>query len=108
MNYAHIEDNIVVELIPEFDPVFPNIPITERFSAEFLTLCELVSDDVQLNYIKTETGFVPPKPIIPTIDEYPTEYPDATVTTPTAQDDNDAMLVDHEYRLTLLELGVTE
>lgn len=26
---------------------------------------------------------------------------------PTAQEDNDAMLVDHEYRLTLLELGVT-
>ena len=27
---------------------------------------------------------------------------------PTAQDDIDGMLVDHEYRLTLLELGVTE
>lgn len=25
-----------------------------------------------------------------------------------AQDDTDAMLVDHEYRLTLLELGITE
>jgi hypothetical protein len=25
---------------------------------------------------------------------------------PTAQDDTDAMLVDHEYRLTLLELGL--
>lgn len=27
---------------------------------------------------------------------------------PTAQEDADAMLVDHEYRLTLLELGITE
>lgn len=27
---------------------------------------------------------------------------------PTAQDDTDAMLVDHEYRLTMLELGITE
>lgn len=27
---------------------------------------------------------------------------------PTAQDDTDAMLIDHEYRLTLLELGLTE
>lgn len=27
---------------------------------------------------------------------------------PTAQDDIDAMLVDHEYRLTMLELGITE
>ena len=25
---------------------------------------------------------------------------------PTAQDDTDAMLIDHEYRLTLLELGL--
>lgn len=28
--------------------------------------------------------------------------------TPTAQDDTDAMLVDHEYRLTMLELGLAE
>ena len=27
---------------------------------------------------------------------------------PSAQEDTDAMLVDHEYRLTLLELGLTE
>lgn len=27
---------------------------------------------------------------------------------PGAQDDTDAMLIDHEYRLTLLELGVAE
>lgn len=27
---------------------------------------------------------------------------------PTARDDADAMLVDHEYRITLLELGITE
>lgn len=27
---------------------------------------------------------------------------------PTAQDDTDAMLIDHEYRLTLLELGLSE
>lgn len=29
-------------------------------------------------------------------------------TEPTPQDDTDAMMVDHEYRLTLLELGVNE
>lgn len=27
---------------------------------------------------------------------------------PSAQDDTDSMLVDHEYRITLLELGITE
>ena len=38
-----------------------------------------------------------------TVDEIPDE-----VAEPTAQEDNDAMLVDHEYRITLLELGITE
>ena len=32
----------------------------------------------------------------------------ATKRQPTAQDDTDAMLVDQEYRLTLLELGLNE
>lgn len=33
---------------------------------------------------------------------------DGKEATPKAQDDAEAMLIDHEYRLTLLELGVTE
>lgn len=32
----------------------------------------------------------------------------ALAPTPTPQDDTDAMLIDHEYRLTLLELGIME
>jgi len=31
-----------------------------------------------------------------------------TAAAPSAQDDTDSMLVDHEYRITLLELGITE
>ena len=34
--------------------------------------------------------------------------PDPVEPEPSAQDDLDAMMVDHEYRLTLLELGLTE
>lgn len=34
-------------------------------------------------------------------------YDDGVQTIPTAQDDTDAMLVDHEYRITLLELGLS-
>ena len=41
--------------------------------------------------------------------EFPPPFVEETTThEPTAEDDIDAMLVDHEYRLTLLELGVTE
>lgn len=32
--------------------------------------------------------------------------PEETETEPTAEDDINAMLIDHEYRLTLIELGV--
>lgn len=38
-----------------------------------------------------------------TVEEIPDEVAD-----PTPQEDNDAMLIDHEYRITLLELGITE
>ena len=38
--------------------------------------------------------------------EYPQIEPEEK--TPTAQDDIDAMLIDHEYRLTMIELGVSE
>lgn len=40
--------------------------------------------------------------------EYPRTENEEMVYTPTAQDDIDALLIDHEYRLTLLELGVSE
>jgi len=36
----------------------------------------------------------------------PTERPAPPPPEPTAQDDTDALLVDHEYRLTMLELGL--
>lgn len=42
------------------------------------------------------------------LDVYIAENPEPTEPEPTPQDDVDAMLVDHEYRLTLLELGISE
>lgn len=52
----------------------------------------------EINGTPTFTAWVPgvlPEPA-PVADE------------PSPQDDTDAMLIDHEYRLTLLELGLTE
>lgn len=45
------------------------------------------------------------------VDEDGLEYEKTTLLgtpQPTEQDDMNSMLVDHEYRLTLLELGLTE
>jgi hypothetical protein len=49
------------------------------------------------------------KPVECTQDEIvQQEEANKPIETYSAQDDTDAMLVDHEYRLTLLELGITE
>lgn len=41
-----------------------------------------------------------------TVDEITADVAAKPIPAPTAQEDADALLVDHEYRLTLLELGV--
>lgn len=41
-------------------------------------------------------------------DPVPVPEPEPGPYVPTEQDDTNAMLVDHEYRLTLLELGLTD
>lgn len=47
MRQVYINNNrIVCEIIPEFDPVFPGIPITERYSKEFLSRCLEIPDEV--------------------------------------------------------------
>lgn len=69
-----------------------------------------------LNYsgfvnIETENGIV--TKIIPDEDAFNewkerTEFEAANIEASDPQADTDAMLIDHEYRLTLLELGLTE
>jgi len=46
MKYLFIRDGIVAEIIPEEYPIFPGIPITERFAPDFLAKCEAVPDEV--------------------------------------------------------------
>lgn len=57
--------------------------------------CELTIEDNVLTNVTPRTDLIPQKTTI-------------AESLPTAQDDTDALMVDHEYRLTLLELGVNE
>lgn len=79
--------------VPSFDGEGREITITEEYKEQ-----EIVS--VKVPYTRTEvvemTAGVMPEP-----EPEPEKQP-------TAQEDIDAMLVDHEYRLTLLELGLFE
>ena len=52
MKYVYIENGVAMQVIPEFDGDFPNIPVTERYSAEFLKKCVTAddSDEVEQNF----------------------------------------------------------
>jgi len=70
MKYIYLENFITLEIIPEFNPSFPDIPITDRYSPEFMSHCVAVSDDtiVQEGWIydvDTGTFSEPPEPIPP-------------------------------------------
>lgn len=69
----------------------------EEVTEEIFNTIELPSEKVDGVWTKTDN--------FPTI-EYPSVEPEEKK--PSAQDDTDAMLIDHEYRLTMLELGVNE
>lgn len=57
MIYVQIRDGVAIEIIPEFSPDFPGVPITDRYASSFLALCVAAEDSVQLNDIyDPETG----------------------------------------------------
>ena len=87
-NGGHRNQNVSLSKVPEGWAMIPDnmeIPATFPF----------VEIEVEGGVVVSMTeGIVPKEP------EKEKEYK------PTAQDDTDSMLVDHEYRITMLELGV--
>lgn len=53
----------------------------------------------------TVTGYTPN---VEAWEEWKASLPNPTEPEPTEEEDTSAMLIDHEYRLTLLELGLSE
>lgn len=65
MKYVYINnDRIVHEVIPAFVDEFPGIPVTQRYSAEFLSHCLEVNDAVEveqgMEFLPLENRFVSP------------------------------------------------
>ena len=59
MKYVFLIDNMAREIIPEINPNFPDLPITARYTPEFLSQCVAVDDneDVQIcDIYDPETG----------------------------------------------------
>lgn len=57
--YVYLVNNVAYELIPEINPTFPNIPIEDRYSAEFLSHCVQTDEEVQQGYIYEGEHFHP-------------------------------------------------
>lgn len=94
-----------------------NMTIPATFPFVNIEVAEVTHPAVtSIQHVQTENGVV--DKVVVLIPEYTQlevisiepgeEIPLEIGFTNTPQDDTDAMLVDHEYRLTLLELGLTE
>ena len=90
-------NHIVWEIIPEFDSRFPGVPVTERYSPEILQ--DTVVSVGQIYNPEDGTFSDAPTPT-------PVEHPEQSLADQVA--DQQELTIDHEYRITLLELGVDE
>ena len=69
---AKIFNGVVVEIIPENNPIFPGIPVEDRYSPEFLKDCVKCDDTVRQGYLYSNGEFsepVIPEPPIPEPEE---------------------------------------
>lgn len=62
MKYVLISKNRVAEIIQDYDPTFPGIPIEDRYSSDFLAQCVAVDNDkeIQQNWVYENSAFSPP------------------------------------------------
>ena len=95
-NGAHRNQNGQLSKVPDGWAMIPDGMELENFPFGEVTAEEV--ENAHGDRIMTVTGWVPG--VLP--------EPEAEQPTTPVREDIDAMLIDHEYRLTLLELGRTE
>ena len=84
MRCVRIRNGVVAEIIPDYA-----MPVVEWYGEMFAAQCVEAPDEVGQRWRFDSGVFLPPA------------EPE-----PTHEEDIDALLVDHEYRLTLVELGI--
>ena len=70
MKYIYLSDNIVSEIIPEENPIFPGVPVEQRYAPDFVSKLKQVPDEtpVEQNWVydpDSDTFSAPPKPVEP-------------------------------------------
>ena len=75
-DFALINKNVVIEIIPEFNPIFPNVPVSERYPADIVQKMIAVSDGINVHVgmvYDPETGTfaepIAPPPVPADLDE---------------------------------------
>ncbi len=91
MKMVRLDGLTVYEIIPDYA-----LPVELWYGPEFATQCLEAPDDVEQGWTYDQDAGTFASPV----------EPEPAPRGPTPQDDADALLIDHEYRLTLLELGV--
>ena len=100
--YVKIDNNVVSEIIPDIDPTFPDVPIGERFTADFIAKLRHVPDgaNVEVGMVynpDTDSFGYPVPPDTSDLPDSPTE----------ASEISQAEInLDFEFRLSCLELGI--
>lgn len=102
--YVKIDCGVVTEIIPDVDSMFPDVPIEDRFPAEFIAALRHFEDgaavEVGMEYDEETGSFGYPEPI---------NFPDFSQESPaeeTAEISQAEINLDFEYRLSCLELGI--
>lgn len=98
--YAYIIDGVVQQIVPDFVPEFPNVPIYVRYPSAFVDKCihynvEDIKVKVGMIYNADTQTFSVPK-----------YEPVAKATVVTEDVTQDEINCDFDYRLCCLELGL--
>ena len=56
MKYLRLEKGVVAEIIPEFNPLFPSVPVAERYPADFIKSLIRSEAEVSVGMHRTADG----------------------------------------------------
>ncbi|MBD5145631.1 MAG: hypothetical protein HDT21_06980 [Ruminococcus sp.] len=102
--YVRLDGGVVAEVIPDIDPAFPDVPIGERYPADFIAELMHVTDgaavEVGMEYnAETDSFGYPVSAAVPDLSEdEPIEE--------TSGISQAEINLDFEYRLSCIELGI--
>lgn len=97
MAYALICNRMVCEIIPEFCDAFPEVPLSERYPADFISSLTEVSDEVKVGMLLLDDGTFAFRDVSDVEDGI------ASLTFEEAQEEFN---LDIDFRITCLELGI--